>query len=263
MQPETCTLQEDRQVNKPTVLLDILSVALCVMFPVGLIIMLTSEYNKFLWTTSAFLFIQGITTYLILIKSANVQSAVISALVVLLTAFAIELIGVKTGLPFGNYSYSDILKPQLMGVPLAIPLAWFILVINSVVILQSILPHEFFFIKIFLSAVTVLSFDIMLEPFASFVNKFWIWENNQIPFSNYISWFAAAFILSLAVSYICFRNKTVRDDNRFSYIVLLLNFLNFAVINIFHGYYIYTITGILFLAAVTFSVIKIRALHGV
>jgi putative membrane protein len=150
-----------------------------------------------------------------------------------------------------------------MGVPLAIPLAWFILVINSVVILQSILPHEFFFIKIFLSAVMVLSFDIMLEPFASFVNKFWIWENNQIPFSNYISWLAAAFILSLAVSYICFRNKTVRDDNRFSYIVLLLNFLNFAVINIFHGYYIYTVTGILFLSAVIFSAFKIRALHGI
>ena len=35
-----------------------------------------------------------------------------------------EAIGSKTGFPFGAYHYTDRLQPQLLGVPLLIPLAW-------------------------------------------------------------------------------------------------------------------------------------------
>ncbi|MEU1647627.1 carotenoid biosynthesis protein [Micromonospora zamorensis] len=38
--------------------------------------------------------------------------------------FAIEAIGVATGVPFGSYDYSGELGPKLAGVPLIIPLAW-------------------------------------------------------------------------------------------------------------------------------------------
>ncbi|SCF00583.1 carotenoid biosynthesis protein [Micromonospora chokoriensis] len=48
------------------------------------------------------------------------------ALVVVATGggFAIEAIGVATGVPFGSYDYSGELGPKLAGVPLIIPLAW-------------------------------------------------------------------------------------------------------------------------------------------
>ncbi|GAB3941459.1 hypothetical protein GCM10027614_26830 [Micromonospora vulcania] len=38
--------------------------------------------------------------------------------------FAIEAVGVATGVPFGSYDYSGELGPKLAGVPLIIPLAW-------------------------------------------------------------------------------------------------------------------------------------------
>ncbi|MEU8211003.1 carotenoid biosynthesis protein [Micromonospora sp. NPDC049044] len=51
---------------------------------------------------------------------------VAAALVAVATGggFAIEAIGVATGVPFGSYDYSGELGPKLAGVPLIIPLAW-------------------------------------------------------------------------------------------------------------------------------------------
>lgn len=37
---------------------------------------------------------------------------------------AAEAIGVRTGLPFGSYTYADTLGPDLLGVPVVVPLAW-------------------------------------------------------------------------------------------------------------------------------------------
>ncbi len=45
-------------------------------------------------------------------------------LLVAVSTYLAELLGSKTGFPFGRYHYTDLLQPQLMGVPLLIPLAW-------------------------------------------------------------------------------------------------------------------------------------------
>ena len=37
---------------------------------------------------------------------------------------AAEAVGVATGVPFGQYAYAGTLGPQLLGVPLLVPLAW-------------------------------------------------------------------------------------------------------------------------------------------
>jgi putative membrane protein len=40
------------------------------------------------------------------------------------TGLAAEAVGVATGRPFGEYAYAGTLGPQLLGVPLLVPLAW-------------------------------------------------------------------------------------------------------------------------------------------
>ncbi|RMF48927.1 MAG: carotenoid biosynthesis protein, partial [Chloroflexota bacterium] len=47
-----------------------------------------------------------------------------TGLTVILLGWAVEWIGHQTGFPFGFYSYTERLQPQLGGVPLLIPLAW-------------------------------------------------------------------------------------------------------------------------------------------
>lgn len=40
------------------------------------------------------------------------------------TTLVLEAVGVRTGYPFGEYGYAGTLGPQLLGVPLIVPLAW-------------------------------------------------------------------------------------------------------------------------------------------
>ena len=37
---------------------------------------------------------------------------------------AAEAVGVRTGVPFGDYSYAGTLGPQVLDVPVVVPLAW-------------------------------------------------------------------------------------------------------------------------------------------
>ena len=39
------------------------------------------------------------------------------------TGLAAEVLGVRTGFPFGEYAYTDALQPQVLGVPVVVPLA--------------------------------------------------------------------------------------------------------------------------------------------
>src|SRR3712207_9292958 len=40
------------------------------------------------------------------------------------TAVVFESVGLATGFPYGEYTYSDDLGPTLLGVPFLVPLAW-------------------------------------------------------------------------------------------------------------------------------------------
>src|SRR5580658_5090660 len=46
-------------------------------------------------------------------------------------SYAMEEIGVRTGLIYGPYHYSDMLGPKLGHVPILIPLAWFMMIYPS------------------------------------------------------------------------------------------------------------------------------------
>ena len=57
---------------------------------------------------------------------------------VAVVAWAAEAIGSKTGFPFGAYHYTDRLQPQLLGVPLLIPLAWLMMLPPAWAVAQRI-----------------------------------------------------------------------------------------------------------------------------
>jgi uncharacterized membrane protein len=59
---------------------------------------------------------------------AAVRLGPLAALTLLVVAGGLgllaEAVGVRTGFPFGTYSYAGTLGPQLLGVPVVVPLAW-------------------------------------------------------------------------------------------------------------------------------------------
>ena len=102
-------------------------------------------------------------------------------------SFIWEFIGVTTGVPFGQYSYSNALGPQLGPVPLFIPLLWcalgyFAMEASDYYIMASAL---------------MVSFDLSFDPvFSNSSFSFWTWlgptQYFGVPLSNFFGWFVAS-----------------------------------------------------------------------
>lgn len=112
--------------------------------------------------------------------------------VVLLT-FVAEVIGTKTGVIFGRYSYSNILGFRLMGVPLVIGLNWVTIILGAVLVSVRFIKN-IKYIPLVAAVITVL-FDLLLEPVATKL-FYWSWFNNIIPIKNFITWFVLSYVAS-------------------------------------------------------------------
>jgi len=236
-------------VNK---LIKILSAVLVVMFPVGLFLMLSGDvWKQYLWTTNLFLALQAAVTFIFLAGAAEKKSALITAAIILILAFVIEFGGVKTGFPFGAYSYTKTLAPSLFGVPVAITLSWFTIAVNVYLVSRFFLFGSKNLYILVVSAVMILAIDLLLEPFASSVNGYWIWETGKIPVQNYFSWLVAGFIFAYLLNRFVLWNRNVFLNMNFITIpavILLINILQFTVINFYFGYIVITLIGLAMLA---------------
>lgn len=120
------------------------------------------------------------------------------SVLVCITGFLIELIGVKTGGIFGAYFYGPTLQPRLWGIPVAIGFAWLAMLLSAAAVSQYLLPVHFFknpFIIAFTIALLMVVFDFFMEPAAAHLG-YWTWKSESIPLQNYLAWFAFGFILS-------------------------------------------------------------------
>ena len=160
---------------------------------------------------------------------------------VFLVGFAAEVIGVNTGLLFGNYSYGNVLGFKWQQVPLMIGINWIIIIyccgISVTTLLRNIiqpasdsLPQPSNTLKS-LSVITdgatlAVMFDWLMEPVAVKLG-FWKW-NGEIPVYNYICWFVISLLL-LALFHTCKFTK----QNKFAVNLLLIQFLFFLILRTF------------------------------
>lgn len=112
----------------------------------------------------------------------------------------IENIGVNTGIPFGNYHYTEILGPQLGVVPIAIgfsyvPAAYFCWVIAVALTGQdrAQLTWATTLTRPIIASVAMVLWDLSLDPLNSTIGKSWIWEDGGayfgVPIINFVGWF--------------------------------------------------------------------------
>lgn len=111
-----------------------------------------------------------------------------------IATFSIEVVGVKTGKIFGEYSYGNILGIKLLGVPLIIAFNWALVLtgIYSFVYQYRSLSNP---LKIILISLLTVTFDILLEPVAVTLD-YWNWYSGNVPFQNYTAWFLIAFLFT-------------------------------------------------------------------
>lgn len=130
-------------------------------------------------------------------------------LVASIVGFGSEMIGVKTGALFGNYTYSNILGWKIQGVPVLIGINWFIVVYASGMLALQLrhliashipLPGRAIYSKwiglsvILDGALIATVFDWIMEP-AAVKLGFWTWDGGQIPMLNYLTWFFISMLI--------------------------------------------------------------------
>ena len=105
--------------------------------------------------------------------------------------FILEVIGVKTGIIFGEYSYGFVLGPKIIGVPFIIGLNWVAVILGAIIISKMFSKN--FFSSALIAGLLAVVFDLALEPVA-FKFGYWFWQWNIIPLQNYIAWFVISFL---------------------------------------------------------------------
>ena len=141
---------------------------------------------------------------------------------IFLTTFAIEAIGVNTGIIFGNYTYGSGLGIQLFQTPLIIGINWVFLVYTTAAVVNKLNVSNF--IKIVFASGAMVIYDIVLEQIAPKLDM-WSWGNDVIPLQNYIVWFILALLFHTLLKILHIRSK-----NSFAAIILICQFMFFVVL---------------------------------
>ena len=153
-----------------------------------------------------------------------------------------EIIGVNTGLLFGEYRYGSALGPQFMQVPLLIGANWFIIVyccgitmetLNRMIVGKAAESASATISKIRVlsfiidGALLATAFDWLMEP-AAIRLGFWNWlGDGSIPSFNYGCWFMLSALLL-----VLFRFSGMARHNKFAVHLLLIQAMFFLLIQL-------------------------------
>lgn len=113
-----------------------------------------------------------------------------------------EAVGTRTGLPFGDYAYSydGRLGPELLGVPVAVPLAWTMLAYPCLLLARELGPTRL--ARVALGALALTGWDLFLDP-QMVAAGHWAWLHPRpglpgvagVPLTNYAGWLLVTAVL--------------------------------------------------------------------
>jgi putative membrane protein len=160
-------------------------------------------------------------------------------------AYAIEYVGVTTGLPYGEFEYGVALGPMLGGtIPLALPVFFVPLALNGYLLTLLVLGDSARLapVRIAVVAATVVAVDLVLDP-AAVALGFWEYAGGGyygVPPLNYVGWVLSAVVATLLID-IAFRRAELLErvetcpyilDDMVSFVLL------WGLINVFYGAWI-------------------------
>jgi uncharacterized membrane protein len=132
-------------------------------------------------------------THALLTRGARVALALVA--VTAGGGLVVEVLGVHTGFPFGQYGYRGALGPRLGGVPLVIPLAWTWMAWPAWLAAVRVLPRH----PTALAALGLAAWDLFLDP--QMVSEgYWRWADPapalpgvpDVPLTNFLGWLTVA-----------------------------------------------------------------------
>lgn len=201
----------------------LIMIVLIILYSVGLMGFCIPELKEIMLPISGT--ILYLTTLAVVLSSRDLLKNLHFLFIAFCIGFTAEVIGVKTGLLFGDYSYGPNLGYKFSGVPIVIGLLWGVLAIGSASCLAKlpILKKQ----APFLAALLMLGVDYIMEPVAM-ASDFWSWKGAIVPLWNYICWFGIAWILQIIL-----KRGMFLESNKVFNLVFCLITLFFSLLNLY------------------------------
>ncbi|PKH66266.1 hypothetical protein CXF59_09830 [Flavobacterium sp. ALD4] len=139
--------------------------------------------------------------------------------------FIIEVVGVKTGLIFGKYSYGNGLGYKFLNVPLVISINWAMLIFAGIIVVSRIFANKITVLLV--AALLVTLIDLIIEQVAPKLD-FWQFEGGLPGLQNYLSWTGVAFFTSYF-----FYPTIIKGNRTVSLVILILQIIFFTFLYIF------------------------------
>lgn len=161
----------------------------------------------------AFIVIATAGTMASLWRRLPLQNVLLATVGIALLGGGFSALGAKYGLPFGPFVFGSGSGPMLFKtLAWAMPLLWVVIILNSRGVARLMLRpwrknKSYGYRVIGLSAVLVLLFDLVLEPFASRVKHLWLWEPTTLRLTwegasimSFVAWGLIALLILLFIS---------------------------------------------------------------
>lgn len=154
------------------------------------------------------------------------MNTLIALLIIGALGYLVEVLGVKTGLIFGQYQYGDALGYKVAGVPLIIGANWVLVVFSTLVVVKKYTRFDYSLFTALLAGLICTTLDFFIESQAPRFD-YWYWQNGNAPFQNYLAWFVIASLFAWALERMLNREKI---RNKLAFHVLFLQFAFFIVL---------------------------------
>jgi putative membrane protein len=116
---------------------------------------------------------------------------------------AAEAVGVRTGLPFGEYSYAGTLGPEVLDVPIVVPLAWTMIAYPVLLAARRVTRRWVPLV----GGLGMVAWDVFLDP-QMVGDGHWTWADptpalpgvEGIPLTNYAGWALVGTLMMLVLT---------------------------------------------------------------
>lgn len=131
-----------------------------------------------------------------------------------------ESLSLRTGFPFGHYSFTNVMGPKLFQLPVLLVLAYLGIGYLSWILGMLILRYDnkpLIGLRVvalpLLASFIMVAWDLAMEPDWATIDRAWTWQNGGayfgIPVSNFLGWFLTAYLFYQTFALYC-RSRSIR-----------------------------------------------------
>jgi uncharacterized membrane protein len=130
-----------------------------------------------------------------------------TAIEVVLLAWVVQAIVVRSGLPYGNLRYTELLQPQVLGIPVLIPLMW-LMMLPPAWAVAKLITHKLSgclmrFVFILVSAIAFTAWGFYTDPLMAHLGLL-NWTPHEglygTPWLNYTGWLLVSGVITFGIS---------------------------------------------------------------